>query len=197
MASAPIEGFELDGSAAVVFVELGRKSDIEGADWERFIAGTPPEGFVGGDAIREPHFDVLFVVADALERALVDQIAGAELDSGVTLAHRLQASKMGESFEADFIEADFSIETQGRLEFVRLKSLARDVVEVGTEGIEFIGSKADAGGHGVAAMADKQMVALAQGGREVKTGDTAPGTAPFNAVTADNDCGAIKLLEHA
>ena len=88
MASAPVEGFELDGAAAVVFVELGGESDVEGADGQRFIAGTPPEGFVGSDAVGEPHFDMLFIVTDALERSLMNEVAGAELDGGVALAHR-------------------------------------------------------------------------------------------------------------
>jgi hypothetical protein len=104
---------------------------------------------------------------------------------------------MAKSVEADFVETDFGIEAQRGLEFVGLKALVRDVVEVGTESVEFIGGEADSGGHGVTAVADEQVVALAQSGGEVKTGDAASRTAPFGAVASDNDGRAIKLLEHA
>jgi hypothetical protein len=104
---------------------------------------------------------------------------------------------MAESGETDFIEADFGIEAQVGLEFVRLKALARDIVEVGTEGVEFIGSEANARSHCVAAVADEQMVALAQSGCEVETCDATPGAAPFDTITANDDGGAIELLEHA
>ena len=197
MASAPVEGFELDGAAAVVFVELGGESDVEGADWEGFIAGAPPKGFVGGDAVGEPHFDVLFIVADALEWALVNEVARAELDGGVALAHRFEAAEMSESGEADFVETDFGIDAQRGFEFLVLKALARDFVEVGTESVKFIRSEADSGGHGVTAVAHEQVIALAQSGREVKTGDAASGTAPLRAVASYDDGRAIKLLEYA
>ena len=78
-----------------------------------------------------------------------------------------------------------------------LKALARDLVEVGTESFELIWSDADARSHSVAAMTHEKVGAFAESGGKIKTSDTAPGAAPFGAVAANNDGGAIKLLEDA
>ncbi len=193
----PIEGFELDGATAVVVIELGRERDVEGPDGQRLIAGPPPDGFVGGDAVGEPHFDVLFVAADTLERTLMNEVAGTELDGRISLAHGFEATEMRERLEVDFLESDFGVETQGWVEIVGLKALAGDVIKTGAKGVEFVGFKAEACGHGVSAVADQQMIALAQGSGEVETGDAAAGAAPFGAVPTDDDGGAIELLEDA
>ena len=46
--------------------------------------------FVRRGAVSDPHFHVLLFGADALERALVSEIASHKLDGRISLAHRFQ-----------------------------------------------------------------------------------------------------------
>ena len=107
---APVEDFELNALEAVVVVDLRGEGEVEFSDGKRFLAGVPPDGLVAGVAVGEPHFDVLLIGAHTLERSLVSQVAGKELDGGVSLAGRLEAIENVERLGGDFFEADVGIE---------------------------------------------------------------------------------------
>src|SRR6185437_8182283 len=197
LACAPVEDFELDRAFAVVLIDLRGEGEVEFADGKRAVAGAPPDRFVRAGAVGDPHFNVLLFGADALQGALMGQAAGAELHGGISLAGWTQAVEFGEACQGDFVEADFAVEAERRLEVVGFERAAGVVVQAAAEGIEICGGDAQAGGHGVAAVAEEEVVAFAQGGGEVETGDAAAGAAPLLAFTTDDDGRAIKFLEHA
>src|SRR5208283_1244687 len=65
------------------------------------------------------------------------------------------------------------------------------------ERVHLVRLKAQARRHRVTAVPHEQIAALTQRGGQIKTRNAAARTAPFTAFTAENDRGAVKLLEYA
>ena len=107
-------------AAAIEFIDLRCERKIEFPDRQRLVATIPPNRFVRYRAVRHPKFDVLFVRAHALERALVRDTARAKLHRRVPLPGRLQARQFAERFQSYFVQTDFRIEAQRRLQIFRL-----------------------------------------------------------------------------
>src|SRR5581483_12134335 len=84
----PVQHLQLHLAPAVEFVDLGCEREIEGPDRQRTAAGAPPDGFVRSLSVGDPHFHMLLVGADPLERTLMRQFTGAKLDRGIFLAGR-------------------------------------------------------------------------------------------------------------
>jgi hypothetical protein len=130
-----------------------------------------------------------------LKGPLLEDVAADEMDGGIPLPHWLKLIKLGEAFHRDFIEADFSIETQGGLQLIAIESGAGELVEAVPKSIEVGGQEGDTGGHGMAAVTNQQIATLTQSGGQVEARDAAARSSPFGSITADDDAGAVKLLE--
>jgi transglutaminase-like putative cysteine protease len=108
-------------------VQLRRERQIEAADRQGLFPRPPPNGFVRDPAIRDPHLHVRFIRPEALQRALVNHIQGAELEDRIPLSHRLQPVKVRQSIQADLRQADLRIQPQRRLQRRRAERLTRYV----------------------------------------------------------------------
>ncbi len=65
---------------------------------------------------------MLVFVPHTLKRALMGKVAGEKPYRRITLANRAKPVKLGEAFEGHFFEADFRIQGQWRLQFLRFKA---------------------------------------------------------------------------
>src|SRR6266566_2763285 len=127
-------------------VDLGGEGEVKFSGGEGFLAGVPPDGFVAGSAVGEPHFDVLFISAHAEVGALVGEVAGDKLDGGIALAGGFEAVEDGEGIESYFFEADFGVEAEGRVKVIGLEMLAGESVEARAKGFKIAGRNGKAGG---------------------------------------------------
>ena len=59
----------------VEMVDLRRNERSKRPDGQRTVSGAPPDRLAGGHAVGHPHFHVLLFRSDALERALVGEVA--------------------------------------------------------------------------------------------------------------------------
>ena len=105
--------------------------------------------------------------------------------------------QFAERFQSHFVQADFRVEAQRRLQILRLQRAPRQFIQPLPERVHFVRLKAQARRHRVAAVPHEQIVALAQRGGQIKSRDAAARTAPFAAFAAENDRGPVKLLQHA
>src|SRR2546421_5925185 len=129
LSGSPIQDFELDDTAAIVLIELGSEGEIEFADRKGVIAGCPPDGFVSGSAISNPHFHMLFVRAHALERPLMGEVPRKELDGGITLAVWPELGERGQRFEGHLFEANLGVKTQRGLQRLGVETAPSHVIE--------------------------------------------------------------------
>lgn len=113
------------------------------------------------------------------------------------MAGGFELAEFMNQFESEVTERDDGIESEGGHESIGGEDLMGDMVEALAEGGDVLGSDGEAGGHGMAAVANEQVTALVQGGGEVEALDTAAGSAPFVAVAAEDDAGAVEGLEEA
>jgi hypothetical protein len=65
---SPIQNFQLNRAPSVEFIYLGRESQVEFPDGQRFVAAVPPDRLVRHRAVTDPEFDVLFLCAHPLQR---------------------------------------------------------------------------------------------------------------------------------
>ena len=84
---------------------------------------------VGNPAIRDPQLDVLLGGADPLERLAVGEIPGAELQSGIPHAGRLELFEFDEQITRYFVQPYFRIQAQRGLQIPGLQGTAGDGVE--------------------------------------------------------------------
>ena len=123
----PVQNFQLHRAVAVEFIDLRRERQIKFPDRQRLLAAVPPDGLVRGQAVRHPHFDVLLLRADALERALMRKIPRAKLHRRIPLPGRLQSFQFGERIKIHFVQADFRVNAQRRLQILRVATLRRAI----------------------------------------------------------------------
>src|ERR1043166_7077936 len=109
-ARSPVQDFELHAHSAIVLVDLGGESQVEGSHGKRFLARAPPDRFERGGAVRDPHLDVLLVRAQALQWPLMCQMACAEVDRWVSLADGFQLLQLGHAVQSHFVQTDLRIE---------------------------------------------------------------------------------------
>src|ERR1039458_9341316 len=76
---------QLHRATAIEFIDLRCECQIKFSDRQRLVATIPPNGFVRHGAVRHPKFDVLFLLAHVLERALVREIPRTELHRRISL----------------------------------------------------------------------------------------------------------------
>src|ERR1035441_6989980 len=82
------------------------------------------------------------------------------------------------------------------MQLLRFDGAAGEFVEARTEGDQAVGLQGDSRRHRVAAVADQQIITLAQRGSQVEPGDAAPGPTELRAVASEDDGWAVELLEH-
>jgi len=109
------------------------------------------------------------------------RIAGAELHGGISLAGGAQAVEVRRAVQSDFIETDFAIEAERACKSSGFSVRRAWSLRARAEGIEIRGGDAQRGGHRVATVAQEQVIALAEGGSEIKAGNASARTAPFIA----------------
>jgi hypothetical protein len=95
------------------------------------------------------------------------------LNRGISLAGGFETVEDVERLGANFFEADFGIEVKRRLQGLDLEMLARQVIEPSAKGFKVFGRDGEAGGHGVAAMTNEEVAAVAEGGGKVEAGNAA------------------------
>ena len=83
------------------------------------------------------------------------------------------------------------------MQFLGLEGAAGEFVEARAEGVQVGGWQAHSRGHGVAAVAEQQVVAFPQRGGQVETGNAAARAAELLAIAAEDDGRPVELLEHA
>ena len=120
-----------------------------------------------------------------------------QMDGWIAHAGLLEALQFAHTFQRDLSTGGFGIEPQSGLKQLGLDRPARDGVQPLAQGIDLVRPDGHARSHRVSAMADEQVVAVAQRGGEIKALDAAAGATPFVALATDDDGGAVKFLEHA
>ena len=140
---------------------------------------------------------MLIFIAHASRWLLMGEAADAKADSRISHASRLQTFQRGDVFDRHVAECDFRIDSQVWLKMFWLELGARDFVQAGAERIDFCRVDGDAGGHGVAAVADEQVAAFPQAGGEIETFNAAAGAAELSGVAAEDECWTVESLHDA
>ena len=99
------------------------------------------------------------------------KVAGGKLNGGVALAVGFEQTEPGHAPGGDVREGDLGVEAQATLEVLWLKGLPSEFIESGAEGVHVLGAEGEAGGGGMAAVAEEEVGAMAQGGSQVEAGD--------------------------
>ena len=110
-----------------------------------------------------------FFSADALERPGVSGVAQEELSGRIAHAGLLQFFQFVQTLNREFGGGHFGVEPQRGLELFGLQGPAGEFVEAGAQRLQVVGMNDDARRHRMAAMAQQQVVALAQSGGQIET----------------------------
>ena len=132
----PIQDLQLNTAAAVVFVNLGCKGQVERGGGYSLIGGVPPNSFERSSSVVNPQFEVLFLSTDVERGAMQVEFAGEQLNGRIILACGAQLGERRKAFQMQIYQAHFGVEAQRRLEFLGLESIQGKLVEAGAKSLE-------------------------------------------------------------
>ena len=124
-------------------------------------------------------------------------IAHEQMDAGVALPHRFHSRQLLQRAQRDFRQAHLCIQAQGRLQLRSADRALGQVVEALAESSQILRAHGKSGRHGMAAVADQQIVTFPQRGGQIESFNAAARSAPFVSFAAQDDGGTIKLPQHA
>ena len=115
------------------------------------------------------------------------------------IAHAMRAERgqFFESFEGEFAQSHFAVQSQGGLELFGFEPAPGQGIEAVAQGIQLLGFKGQTRRHRVATVAHQQVRTIAQRGGQVESFDAAARAAPILAVTAEDEGGTVKGSHHA